>query len=118
MCKEQQLQAICTEWKRLAEAEGDAIRSGNWAFLSDCQAAISRLPARLDPLLVHARTVWDRENQQALNEVLRHLKEAQSRNVALLTERRSRLHLQKQTLESRRRTLQVLRKYHSTAAQR
>src|SRR5579859_4909278 len=42
------LQHAFSEWRRLAQAEGKAIRAGDWPFVADCQKAITRLQQVID----------------------------------------------------------------------
>jgi hypothetical protein len=39
-----------SEWRRLLEAEGDAIRAGNWTLARDCQNVIGQLKPKLETL--------------------------------------------------------------------
>jgi hypothetical protein len=50
MSAETELQDAYAEWQRLAEAEGHAIRAGNWTFVAECQQAINRLRPLIDNL--------------------------------------------------------------------
>jgi hypothetical protein len=43
-----ELHRLLQEWRRLAEAEGEAISDGNWALAQDCQCALAKLRARYD----------------------------------------------------------------------
>ena len=47
MSADRELQADYQEWRRLAEAEGEAIRAGNWLQVCDCQNALQQLQPRL-----------------------------------------------------------------------
>lgn len=46
----EQLNEVLAEWRRLAVAEGKAIREGNWAFVSECQRALCELRPQIDAL--------------------------------------------------------------------
>jgi|SRR5579862_1044224 len=48
MDPEAELRAALSEWRRLAEAVGQAIRAGNWSFVAECQNAISQLRPAID----------------------------------------------------------------------
>jgi hypothetical protein len=37
----------CKEWRRLAQAEGEAIRTLNWPLALDCQQALQQLQPRM-----------------------------------------------------------------------
>lgn len=47
---EPRLLHLLREWRRLAEAEGDAIRAGNWALAQDCQREQAQLRSALERL--------------------------------------------------------------------
>lgn len=88
------LQESYQEWHRLAEAEGEAIRAGNWMLLFDCHNALRRL----QPLIVRrageARQEWVQkglncqEKENALGVMVKSLIELGHRNQILLQERR------------------------------
>jgi hypothetical protein len=50
MSAENDLQTAYAEWQRLAEAEGQAIRAGNWSFVAECQQAINQLRPTIENL--------------------------------------------------------------------
>lgn len=82
------------EWRRLAEAEGEAIRAGNWMLLFDCQNALRQLQPRIVRQTEAARREWTalgldavaKEND--LSAVIRSLIEIESRNNSLINARR------------------------------
>ena len=47
MNTDRDLQHSYLEWQRLAEAEGEAIRAGNWMLVFDCQNALRQLQPRI-----------------------------------------------------------------------
>ena len=47
MNPDRDLQHSYQEWRRLAEAEGEAIRAGNWMLVFDCQNALRQLQPRI-----------------------------------------------------------------------
>ncbi len=55
MTAEAELHNTYAEWRRLAEAEGEAIRAGNWGFVTDCQRALTRLQPTIDSLTERVR---------------------------------------------------------------
>jgi DNA repair exonuclease SbcCD ATPase subunit len=55
MSAEGELHNAYSEWRRLSEAEGSAIRAGNWRFVAECQEALSRLRPTIDRLTEQAR---------------------------------------------------------------
>ncbi|HLH52259.1 MAG TPA: hypothetical protein VKY92_01390 [Verrucomicrobiae bacterium] len=92
------------EWRRLAEAEGHAIRSGNWSFVIDCQKSITALRATIDELTLQSRSAEDpfpkRPSQRS---IVLELIELQRRNLAALQQRREKLshHIENVTRASR-----------------
>jgi hypothetical protein len=60
MSADNQLQNACKEWRRLAETEGEAIRSGNWLLVADCQNALQQLQPRITLDVQDARQEWAR----------------------------------------------------------
>ena len=88
------LQHSYREWRRLAEAEGEAIRSGNWMLVFDCQNALRQLQPRIIRQTEAARSQWaaldldPEEMENDLHEVVRSLIEVESRNNSLIDARR------------------------------
>jgi hypothetical protein len=77
MSADQELQDTCREWRRLARAEGEAIRTLNWPLATDCQLALQALQPRLTRCLQDAR-------EDRFRAVLAELIEIETRNNALL----------------------------------
>jgi len=94
MSAELDLQRSYQEWRRLTEAVGEAIRSGNWALVSDCQHALRQIQPRLAPQTAAARGEWAAQGlnpaakQKELNSVIQSLIELERRNHALIDARR------------------------------
>jgi len=57
---ERELSAACHEWRRLAVAEGEAIRTRNWKLCSAAQSALQQLRDRITSLLPAVRAEWSR----------------------------------------------------------
>ena len=82
------------EWRRLAEAEGEAIRAGNWMLVFDCQNALRQLQPRIVRQTEAARREWatlglDTEEMELEMDALIHsLIEIESRNNSLINARR------------------------------
>ncbi len=82
------------EWRRLSEAEGDAICAGNWMLVFACQGALRRL----QPLITHRKgeawQEWARtglncqEKEKELSQIVTSLIELERRNRCLLETRR------------------------------
>ena len=88
------LQETYREWRRLSEAEGEAIRAGNWMLVFDCQNALRRLQPLIIRRTGEARQEWvengwncqDKESE--LGAVVKSLIELERRNYFLLETRR------------------------------
>jgi ElaB/YqjD/DUF883 family membrane-anchored ribosome-binding protein len=55
-----ELQNAYQEWRRLAKAEGEAIRAGDWSLVSDCQNAMQKIQGRIMHCTEEARREWAR----------------------------------------------------------
>lgn len=88
------LQHSYREWRRLAEAEGEAIRAGNWMLVFDCQNALRQLQPRIVRQTDAARREWaalglDAEaKEDDLHAIINCLIQLQSRNGSLINARR------------------------------
>ena len=58
MTASDQLHNSYQEWHRLAKAEGEAIREGNWTVVSDCQNAMQQIQALILRYTDEARQEW------------------------------------------------------------
>jgi hypothetical protein len=78
------------KWRRLAKAEGEAIRRRDWIFLSDCQQALKSLQPIITDLTNQARDEWKQcgldctQKENVLRSVVLELMEIGRRNRALL----------------------------------
>jgi hypothetical protein len=83
------------EWRRLAEAEGEAIRAGNWMLVFDCQSALRQLQPRITRQTEAARREWEALGldtdtmENDLRDVIHSLIELESRNNSLINARRT-----------------------------
>jgi hypothetical protein len=113
---ERDLFEVCREWRRLAEAEGEAIRTGNWGFCSACQKALQPLRERITTLLPVVRAEWMQPGgdhaarQQLFDDTIRQLIELQRRNQALIKAARETAHAKIQQLNQARIKLKQLRR--------
>lgn len=78
------------EWRRLAEAEGEAISARDWTRVTACQAGLQKLQIRISRLVPAARAAWaqpgaDQNLRQKLRTTVHDLLELARRNHALLT---------------------------------
>jgi len=58
MNADRDLQNSYREWRRLAEAEGEAIRARNWMLVFDCQNALRQLQPRIIRQTEAAQNEW------------------------------------------------------------
>ena len=94
MNTDRDLQHSYQEWRRLAEAEGEAIRAGNWMLVFDCQNALRQLQPRIVRQTEAARREWaalglDPDAMECEMDMMIHaLIELESRNNSLINARR------------------------------
>ena len=115
---ETQLHQALQEWRRLAEAEGEAIHTCNWALVAECQHALRELQPTINQFTQTARQEWaglgleQRSRQDALRQTIGSLIQIESRNYARLTALRQTTQSRLEQLEAASRTLrQVHRSY-------
>src|ERR1051326_8835249 len=90
MIADAELHAAYAEWRRLAEAEGEAIRAENWLVVADCQSAMERLQSRIIRCSEEARKEWNRtgvdrmEREKTIRAAVTELVEIERRNNSLL----------------------------------
>jgi len=93
MSADHDLQTSYREWKRLAEAEGEAIRSGNWMLVFDCQNVLRQLQPRILRQTEAAHREWKNLGldtglmENNLNAVIHSLIELECRNRSLIDAR-------------------------------
>jgi ketosteroid isomerase-like protein len=113
---EHDLFEACREWRRLAEAEGEAIRTGNWGLCAACQKALQNLRERMTALLPGVRAEWAQPGgdhaarQQQFDDTLRQLIQLQRRNHTLVQAVRAATHAKIQQLNQARIKLKQLRR--------
>ena len=90
MNAERELSEAYLEWRRLAEAEGEAIGAGNWSLVSACQKALQLLQERISRISSVARHEWSKAGEdqtpreKALNTTVLELIKIERRNQTLL----------------------------------
>lgn len=110
------LQHSYSEWRRLAEAEGEAIRAGNWMLVFDCQNALRQLQPRVVRQTEAAHREWrvlglDTETKENdLKAVIHSLIEIESRNHSLIHSRRRRAEEELTKLEQASLTLRRIQR--------
>lgn len=119
---EQDLLQACREWQRLAEAEGEAIRTGNWGLCSACQLALQHLRDRITTLLPLVREEWSRavsgqaNGRQTFSDTLLHLAEIEQKNNTLLHSARNAAQIKMQQLNQAKIKLKQLRRAYGLTA--
>jgi len=94
MSAEHHLHNAYREWRRLAEAEGEAIRARNWMLVCDCQSALKKLQPDIIRFTGEAQLEWagpgvDRAaKENDVRETVKSLIELEWRNHSLLEVRR------------------------------
>ena len=116
------LKLALTEWRRLTDAEGQAIRAGNWMLVAECQNALAKLRSRIDrlspsdtPATPQSGTKPLRLSPDLRGSILE-LIELQRQNLASLQERRRRLSEHVENLTSAGRNLRSIQRSYSTRA--
>src|SRR5689334_13412931 len=102
-----------SEWRRLAEAEGKAIRLGDWRFVADCQQALSKLRPVIDRLTRSASGA--RSPVGSPRATILELIQLQQRNLSDLEQRRQRLSAQIQELSRSGFALRGIQRSYSSA---
>jgi hypothetical protein len=111
---ELELTSALAEWRRLAEAEGNAIRAGNWGLVADCQKALSQLRPVIDQHTAlrnggNSETVKHRSAKATVLELI----ELQRRNLLSLEQRRQRLSEHMENLARAGKNLRALKRSYS-----
>jgi len=116
------LQHSYREWQRLAEAEGEAIRAGNWMLVFDCQNALRQLQPRIVRQTEAARGEWAQLGLDAsakefeLDEIIHSLIEIESRNNSLINARRCLAEAELAKLEQASLTLRRIQRSYAPAS--
>lgn len=66
MSAEQALLNAYSEWRRLARAEGKAIRLRDWKFLLECQQAIKKIQPLVTLLTFSVRNEWKNSSEDCI----------------------------------------------------
>ena len=90
MSADHELTQAYQEWRRLAEAESQAIQACNWSLLSACQKALQNLQTRITSISSAARSEWKKmgaarkKREEQVNATIHELIELEKRNHTLL----------------------------------
>lgn len=118
MSASDQLQNAYREWRRLAEAEGEAIRSSDWQRVDNYQNSLHELQPQIIRWTQEARQEWQHLGRDVASEensvrvIVAELIEIERRNCAWLNDVREATQVQLRQLEHSGHTLrQVQRSY-------
>jgi hypothetical protein len=118
MNPERDLTAAFQEWRRLAEAEGEAIGARNWSLVSACQKALQNLSERISRLSAAAREEWSKPGgnraarEGTLKATIHELIQLEKRNQTLLGSMKSAMRTKLDQLgEAGRNLKQIQRSY-------
>jgi ElaB/YqjD/DUF883 family membrane-anchored ribosome-binding protein len=115
------LQDAFREWRRLADTEGEAIRTRNWSLVTDCQKALQHLQPKITGHLREAREEWTRlgpdadAKSTALRAAVAELIEIESQNNTLLNTLRQATLVRLDQLGQASRTLRQLHRSYAPA---
>lgn len=109
-----------SEWRRLAEAEGKAIRAGDWGFVADCQKALRHLQSVIDRISKSKPPESPRKDSSIVvprltsRATVLELIELQRKNLAVLQQRRERLSAHVEQLSRNGRNLRGIQRSYVT----
>jgi len=121
MSADRELHNSYREWRRLAEAEGEAIRAGNWMLVFDCQNVLRQLQPRIVRQTEAAHREWTTLGLDAeimennLNAVIHSLIQLESRNRSLIDARQRLAEEELAKLEQASLTLQRIQRSYTPA---
>jgi ElaB/YqjD/DUF883 family membrane-anchored ribosome-binding protein len=108
------------EWRRLAEAEGQAIQACNWSLLAACQKALQNLQTRITNISSAARAEWKKmgtarkQREEQVNATIYELIELEKRNNTLLKSIRETAHQRLEQLDRAGKNLKRLQRSYSS----
>jgi len=91
MTSEAELLDAYQDWRRLAELEGEGIRTRDWTLVADCHKKLSALQSRIIRLTNQARDEWRRtgadlaKKENNLQQTVSSLIELEMQNSSSLT---------------------------------
>jgi hypothetical protein len=121
MSADHELQADYQEWRRLAEAEGEAIRTGDWIDVCNCQNALNFLQTRIIQHTSAAQAEWSRPDgnraahEESVRAMVRPLVDLEFRNYSLLEARMSAAQAELGKFEQASQTLRRLQRSYAPA---
>jgi hypothetical protein len=115
MNAERELLDAYHEWRRLAETEGEAIRTCNWSLCAACQKALQHLREKITALMPNLQKEWSQPDcnraakQESLDKTIMELIHLGRRNQTLLNALREVAQTKLKQLDQARRNLQRLK---------
>ena len=119
MNSDRELTEAYKEWRRLAEAETEAIQTCNWSLLSACQKALQNLQQSITKLSEAAKKEWGKmgsgrsAKSRQLDATIHELIQLERRNHTLLNSIRENAQQQLEQLDRAGRNLKRLHRSYS-----
>jgi hypothetical protein len=120
MAHEKALFEAYQEWRRLAELEGEGIRTRDWTLVTDCQNHLAALQARIIRLTSDARAEWRRagtdlsQKENNLRQIVSGLMELEMANSASLSAAKESARAQLNQLDAVRQNLKRVERTYSS----
>jgi hypothetical protein len=108
------------DWRRLAELEGEGIRTSDWPLVTDCQNRLAALQTRLIRLTTNAREEWRRngadlaQKEENLRQTVSSLMQLEMENSARLSATKEIARTQLNQLHAVRQNLKRVQRSYST----
>ena len=108
------------DWHRLAELEGEGIRTSDWPLVTDCQNRLAALQTRLIRLTTNAREEWRRngadltQKEETLRQTVSSLMQLEMENSARLSAAKEIARTQLNQLHAVRQNLKRVQRSYST----
>ncbi len=109
------------DWRRLAELEGEGIRTRDWTLVADCQNRLAALQTHLIRLTGDAREEWRRtgvdlaQKENHLRQTVSSLMQIEMENSARLSATKEIARTQLNQLHAARQNLKRVQRSYSTA---
>jgi hypothetical protein len=108
------------DWRRLAELEGEAIRSKDWTLMWDCQKRLTDLQPRIVRLTSDARKEWRQagvdiaQKEKNIRQIISGLIELEMQNSSSLTAAKEMASAKLAQMEQARQNLKRVHRSYST----
>ena len=120
MSAEEALLNTYQEWHRLANAGSNAIQTGNWKLLGECQSRVAQFQPMIRRLAGEAREEWRKSGQdfkakeKQLHAIISGLMDITRENQALIRQRRDATRIKLEECTATGRNLQRIKTYART----